>query len=74
MASAIKLPVVVSLHLEIEHLALGVAGLGDQVFIQELKHVAADVTELLLDLLTVLLGHLDKRGKGMRKLEKSGSY
>ncbi len=51
-------PVVISLHLEIEDLALGVAGLGDEVLVQEGEDVPADLPELLLDLLAVLLGHL----------------
>ena len=51
-------PVVVTLHLEIEDLALGVAGLGDEEFVEEGEDVAADLLELLLDLFSVLLGHL----------------
>ena len=71
---------VISLHLQVEDLALGLAGFGDQVLVQEVlkrhtiqalmmpicihlrgffsyEDVLADVPELSLDLLPVLLGH-----------------
>ena len=54
----LPLPVVVSLHLQVEDLALGVAGLGDEILVEEGEDVAADLPQLLLDLLAVLLGHL----------------
>ena len=31
-----KVPVVITLHLQIKHLGLGIAGLGDEVFVQKL--------------------------------------
>ena len=54
----IIVPVVVALHLKVEDLALGVAGLGDEILVEEGEDVAADLPQLLLDLLAVLLGHL----------------
>ena len=56
----LPLPVVVSLHLQVEDLALGVAGLGDEILVEEGEDVAADLPQLLLDLLAVLLGHLGR--------------
>ena len=51
-------PVVISLHLEIEDLALGVAGLGDEILVEKSQNISADLFELLLDLLAILFGHL----------------
>ena len=51
-----RLPVVITLHLEIEDLRLAGRRLGDKVGVQEVEHDLADVAELNLDLLSVFLG------------------
>ena len=50
------LPVVITLHLEVEDLRLAGRRLGDKVGVQEVEHDLADVAELNLDLLSVFLG------------------
>ena len=50
------LPVVITLHLEVEDLRLAGRRLGDKVGVQKVEHDLADVAELDLDLLSVFLG------------------
>jgi hypothetical protein len=45
-----QVPVVVTLHLQVENLALTRGRRGDQVVIQELQNAGADFAELLLHL------------------------
>merc|ERR1712117_221380 len=52
-----KVPEVIALHLQIKHLGLGITGLGNEVFVQKLEYVAANIVELLFNFLTILLGH-----------------
>ena len=57
-------PVVISLHLEVEDLALGCGGVLDEILLEQGEHVVADVAQLRLHLLTVLSSHrLDKKGR-----------
>jgi hypothetical protein len=44
------LPVVVSLHLEVEDLALGGGGLDDEMLVKEGQHLVADLPQFLLNL------------------------
>ena len=46
----IILPKVISLHLEVEDLALGCAGVGNQEFVQQSKDVVTDVPQFCLNL------------------------
>ncbi len=45
-----KVTVVVTLHLQVEDLALAGRRSGDQVVVQQLQNASADFAELLLDL------------------------
>ena len=49
---------VVSLHLQVEYFRLSVGGFGYQEVIEKAEDVIADVPQLILDLLSILLGHL----------------
>ncbi|KAF1747349.1 hypothetical protein GCK72_023811 [Caenorhabditis remanei] len=53
-----EITVVVSLHLEVEHLGLSSSSLWDEELVEQVENVLADVAELLLDLLAVFLSHL----------------
>ena len=44
-------------HLVVEHLALSRSSGGDQVLVQHIQDVFADLSQLSLNLLTVLLDH-----------------
>ena len=62
--SETNLPKVISLHLEVEDLALGIGGVGNEIFVKESEHVVANVAKLGLHLLTVLAGHSLTQGFG----------
>ena len=49
-----KVAVVVALHLEVKHLGLGIARLGDEELVEEVEHVIANVPQLFLHLKKVL--------------------
>ena len=49
-----KVAVVVTLHLEVKHLGLGIARLGDEELVEEVEHVIANVPQLFLHLKKVL--------------------
>jgi hypothetical protein len=53
------LPVVVTLHLEVEDLGLWCGGGGDEVGLEQLEDVVADLGELGLDLAAVVLDECD---------------
>ena len=50
-----QVPVVVALHLVVEHLTLLRIGVGDQLVLDDLQNVTADVLQLRLDLALVRL-------------------
>lgn len=50
---------VLNSHLVVEHLALTRGGRGDEVLVKDVKDVLTDLSELSLDLLAVLLDHVD---------------
>merc|ERR1719183_890162 len=52
-----EVPVIISLHLQVKDLGFGIAGLGDEVFVQKIENVAANIVELLFDFFTVFLSH-----------------
>ena len=56
-------PEIISLHFQIEDFALGGGGVGDEMGVEEGQDVLADLAELRLHLLPVLLGHRLKVGK-----------
>lgn len=53
-----QVPVVVALHFVVEHLALAGRRARDQVLLQHVQDVRADVVQLLLHLAAVVLDHL----------------
>ena len=69
-----KVAVVVTLHLEVKHLGLGIARLGDEELVEEVEHVIANIPQLFLHLnnafseyfLTIPHGDLGNRNSGSR--------
>ncbi|BAS89563.1 Os04g0462550 [Oryza sativa Japonica Group] len=54
-----KVPVVVTLHFEVEDLGLRGSGRGDKVGFKQLENAVANLGELSLDLATVVLDECD---------------
>merc|ERR1712000_280966 len=56
-----KVTVIITLHLVIEDLGLASLSRGDQVLVENVEDIFADLAELLLDCLTVFFDELDLR-------------